>query len=192
MESLSSLRDMYLQYNANPPMNGQRGGGNDNEDTDTESEEESWRQVSSQPQSNTTEDAVKQQLIQYKSDFYHTVMPNAPSPLDQKLLLNTILETDLASIANVLINSLGNLTTAFSTSLIDTYNRNNGKETINVNPQRLNEYRAFLNNQAIKCISACRDSLAASGLSHDRCKLLINDIFITRVYSFLPEKESGM
>jgi hypothetical protein len=193
MESLSSLRDMYLQYNKNPSLNGQRGGANGADvDTDTESEEEVWRQAPTQPQlqSSTTEDALKAQLIQNKSNFYHVVMPEAPEPLDQDLLLNTILERDLAIIANVLIQSLRNIPMIFSTSLINIYNQNNGQQNINVNPQKLNNYRDLLNGKAKECIHECRKSLAAARLPINRSESMINDIFVDRVYSFLPEKES--
>jgi hypothetical protein len=78
----------------------------------------------------------------------------------------------------------------FSTSLINIYNQNNGQQNINVNPQKLNTYRDLLNGKAKECIHECRKSLAAARLPINRSESMINDIFVDRVYSFLPEKES--
>lgn len=186
MENLSQLRERYLDYNKNQMM-GQRGGGN--YDTDSESETEDRPYMVQGTVENPNKLLLKEthaDIMKNKSDFYNTVMPKAPSPLDQSIILNTILETDMATIAQVLIEALSNFNSRFNTSLMDVYNRNN--RDLSIKPEDIETYKNLINEEANKCILMCRGKLRSfnkltKNQNIDDCKNMIEEIFVTYVYT---------
>ncbi len=194
MDHLSQLRERFLQYNTNINPTGQRGGG---DNSDTESEDD--RPYMAEPTATTLspiralEEQTRKGIMKSKSKFYNTVMPAAPSNLDQSIVLNTILESDLARIAQVLIDSLmAPNRTHFKTSLLDIYNRNN--QDLHVKPEDLDKYRALINTEGLKCIGECLRLLESfntktNNQNIDDCQNMIHDVFVTYVYTQYNPKE---
>lgn len=186
MENLSQLRERYLDYNKNQFM-GQRGGGNNDSDTDSVPEDRPYMvaQTTENPNSIMLEETRKA-IMKSKSEFYNSVISKAPSPLDQSLVLNTILETDMATIAKVLIQALSNLNMRFKTCLMDVYNRNN--HNLHVEDEDMKKYSSLINKEAITCISTCRATInnfntQTQNQNTEACKELLQDIFVTYPYT---------
>lgn len=140
-----------------------------------------------QTQNDMDIDATRQELVNAKTNYYNYLMDNAPSPLDQSPALAIIVKSDMHLICKILNaaaeNGFQQTPYFFKSSVISLSNSKN----ISVNPEELGKFSASLKQKGLECIVNCRESLhnlnSKSTSNMDACRDMIEDIFITYMWS---------
>jgi hypothetical protein len=189
MNYLSALRDQLNIYGYFS-NGGQSGGGNDDDDSETD---EDYHHTYVSEGLNQTDNLIKSTdniLLKNKSDYYDFAITQSPKPLDQNILLTTIIEEDLKQIAKLLIESMNmnfeETDSNFNSCVLSMCKKN--KDKIQVSSEELEEYTNNLNEEGSKCLDNCRvalnnfNSLTKNKNIND-CLKMINGIFITYVWS---------
>lgn len=190
MNYLTALRDQLNVYGSFPISASQSGGGGPDDDTESEAEDYHTNYVSAGlNQKDNLMKSTNSELLKNKSEYYDIAISTAPKPLDQNILLNTVIENDLKKIAEMLLTSMySNFESTpgqFNSCVIPICKNNQDK--IRVLPEALEKYAAIMNKEGLKCLRNCRLTLGAfntqtQNKNIDECQNMINDTFITYVW----------
>jgi hypothetical protein len=189
MSYLTALRDQLNLYGSFSVSAAQSGGGPDD---DTESEPEDYHTNYESVGLNQKDILMKStnsDLLKNKSEYYDIAISTAPTPLDQNILLNTIIENDLKKIAEMLLGSMYSnfeSTPGQFTSCVVPICKNN-QDKIQVLAEDLEKYASIMNKEGLKCLRNCRLTLGAFNTQTqkkniDDCQNMINNTFITYVW----------
>ncbi len=189
MNYLSALRDQLNVYGYFSSHPGQHGGGNDDTDTDDEPDYHTSYVSESLNQRDSLMKSTNDELLRNKSAYYDAAITQAPEPLDQNILLNTVIEEDLKQIAKLLlatIHSSEQPLSHFKSSVISICNNN--KDKIKIQSEDLEKYTNILKTEGLKCLRNCSVSLnkfnsQTQNQNITDCENMINNIFITYVWS---------
>ena len=191
MSYLTALRDQLNVYGSFSVSASQSGGGGAEDDTESEPEDYHTNYVSAGlNQKDNLIKSTNSELLKNKSEYYDVAISTAPNPLDQNILLNTVIENDLKKIAEMLLTSMySNFESTpgqFNSCVIPICKNNQDK--IKVLPEDLEKYAAIMNKEGLKCLRNCRLTLGAfntqtQNKNIDECQNMINDTFITYVWS---------
>ncbi len=196
MNYLSALRDQLNIYGSFT-KSGQTGGYSSDQGSDSDSEQV-YHTTYVSGGLNQTDNLIKStenQLLMNKSSYYDVAINEAPRPLDQNILLNTIIEEDLKQIAEILLTSMNNnfeQTEGYFKSCVLSMCKNN-KDKIKISSDVLEQFMNLLNKEGLKCIRNCRITLNSfnsetQNKNINDCKKMINNIFITYVWSQYKKK----
>ena len=191
MNYLTALKDQLGVYGSFSPSLLQQGGGGANDDPESEPEEYQTNYVS--VGLNQTDNLIKStnsELMRNKSDYYDVAMSEAPEPLDQHILLNTIIKEDLKQIAQILLGSISSnfesIPNQFKSCVLKICNNN--KDKVQVLSDNIEKYATIMNKEGLKCLRNCRIALSTFNSQTQNkniydCENMINNIFITYVWS---------
>jgi hypothetical protein len=192
MDYLSALRDQLNIYGSF--SKGGQGGGSSypNEESDDSDTGEVYHKSYVSDGLNKRDNlinATEDQLRMNKSGYYDIAIGEAPNPLDQNILLNTVIEEDLKQIANMLLKSMNmnfeHIDGHFKSCVLSICKNN--KDKIQVSQDDLEKYTNLLNKEGLKCLRNCRISLnnfniQTKNKNINDCEKMINNIFITYVW----------
>ena len=191
MNYLSALRDQLNPYGYFSSHPGQHGGGEGDDDTDTENEQEYHTSYVSEGLNlrDSLMKSTNDELLKNKSAYYDAAITQAPQPLDQNILLNTVIEEDLKQIAKLLlatVHSSDQPPGFFKSCVISICNNN--KDKIKIKSEDLEKYTNILKTEGLKCLRNCSVSLNRFNAQTNNqntadCENMINNIFITYVWS---------
>ncbi len=154
---------------------------NDNNAIDTSSE------VGIQTQNDVDINQTREELVNEKTAYYNFLMDNAPPPLDQSPALTNIVKSDMRSISKILSaaaeNGFEQTPYFFKSSVVSISNSNN----ITISSEELDKFAASLKQKGLDCIVNCRSALhnlnSKSTANMDACRDMIQDIFVTYMWS---------
>lgn len=131
-------------------------------------------------------DTTRQAVLNNKTNYYKSLIYNAPSPLDQSPDLTDILKHDLRQIARILLaaseNGYKQTPYFFKSCVVSIANKNN----IKVPEADMERFAAELKQKGLECIVKSREalqSLNSNSVSLEACNDIINDIFVTYMWS---------
>jgi hypothetical protein len=188
MNYLTTLRDQFNLYGSFSKTAAQSGGGTEEIDSEPEDYHTTYVSEGLDQVDNLIKN-TNNELLKYKSNYYDIAISKAPRKLDQHVLLTTIIKEDLKQIANILLGSINmnfeKLNGDFKSSA--TVICKNNKVEIEKS-ENLDEYINMLNKEGLRCLRGCRIALNTFNTQTQNkniydCKNMINNIFITYVWS---------
>lgn len=131
-------------------------------------------------------ESTRQAVLNNKTNYYKSLVYDAPTPLDQSPQLTAILKKDLRQIAHILLaaseNSFKQTPYFFKSCVVTMTNQNN----IKVPEGELEKFAAELKQKGLECIVKSREALHnlnSNSVSIEACNDIINDIFVTYMWS---------
>ncbi len=131
---------------------------------------------------------ARQVVLGNKSAYYNFLMDNAPEPLDQDPVLTDVVKNDMKMIAKILEasgeNGFNKTPYFFKSCVITISNRNN----VHVAHDELEKFAAELKQKGLECIVKSREALRnlnSNSISMETCNNIIEDIFITYMWSLV-------
>jgi len=131
-------------------------------------------------------ETTRELVLNNKTNYYKSLIYGAPSPLDQSPDLTDILKQDLRQIAKILLaaseNGYKQTPYFFKSCVVSIANKNN----IRVPEADMERFAAELKQKGLDCIVKSREALHnlnSNSVSLEACNDIINDIFVTYMWS---------